>query len=553
MSKIRYILPGDPLVEPKLLVAKQHDIEINLDISDAAYCLNKSRHNQDFSLFLLANQALEILLEIENNKTPTLLSLERLKDNFQQLGLIPYSHQLECVRCVIEEMNGQAILADEVGLGKTIEAGLIIREYFLRDLVEKVLILTPASLTRQWEWELRQKLGLRVFRQRTILDWQNSRLLVASLETAKREPHASLVKEVNWDMVIVDEAHRLKNHKTQAYRFVSELKKKHLLLITATPMQNNLRELFNLVQLIAPGTLGSLEEFSAKYSLEAKPNLEQIKQSLKPFLIRTTRKEAFLDLPQRDVSHVPCVQDKAEKILYQALSEYILTSLKKDQSNYLTLVTLQKELCSSIFAALLTLEKMLNRAPDPILGEIVRLGVDVKINAKTKYLLEELPSIGEKIVIFTEYLATQKFLANELSKRDLSFVTYDGTLSSSKKEWAKERFRRDAQILLATQAGGEGLNLQFCQNIINYDLPWNPMKIEQRIGRIHRLGQKKPVKILNLFTKDTIEERILELLYHKLKLFTDVFSLEEETLGQDLTHYIVTELLDIPLTKELSC
>ena len=258
-------------------------------------------------------------------------------------------------------------------------------------------------------------------------------------------------------------------------------------------------------------------------------------------------------MPPRDVSHVPCVQDKAEKILYQALSEYILTSLKKDQSNYLTLVTLQKELCSSIFAALLTLEKMLNRAPDPILGEIVRLGVDVKINAKTKYLLEELPSIGEKIVIFTEYLATQKFLANELSKRDLSFVTYDGTLSSSKKEWAKERFRRDAQILLATQAGGEGLNLQFCQNIINYDLPWNPMKIEQRIGRVHRLGQKKPVKILNLFTKDTIEERILELLYDKLKLFTDVFSLEEETLGQDLTHYIVTELLDIPLTKELSC
>lgn len=553
MYKYKFIKPGEPLEEPKLLAVEDQkfNLMVNLDLSVATNALKRAKINDDFVLFKLAHLAFEVLLQ-EENLGSGLISLPRLQENFKRLGLIPYSHQIECVRRVIDEMNGQALLADEVGLGKTIEAGLILREYLERGLLTKALILTPASLVRQWEWELRQKLGLRVFRQRTVYDWQNSPILVASLATAKKEPHATLAKAVDWDLVIVDEAHHLKNQKTQAYQFISELKKRHLLLVTATPMQNNLRELFNLVQLIAPGSLGSLEEFSQKYALSSKPTLDEIRSSLKPFLIRTTKKEAQIELPPRKLSHRGCIQDLPERALYQALTEYILSSLEKNHQNHLTLTTLQKELCSSVFAALLTLEKLLNESFDPQLAKIVELGVNVKINAKTKYLLELLPTINDKIVIFTEYLATQRFLANELNKIGLRFVTYDGTLSSSKKEFAKERFRRDAQILLATEAGGEGLNLQFCNYVINYDLPWNPMRLEQRIGRLHRLGQGREVHVLNLFTEETIEERILELLYNKLKLFTEVFSLDDECLGEDLTQYIVTEIMSRSLQKELS-
>jgi len=551
LAKIRYIMPGDGLREPRFLTLANDDLELKLDLDAASVGLRYSKQNKDFNLFLLAYKALNVLLETTNNDFD-LFSLTRLQENFKRLGLIPYTHQIECVRRVIEEMNGQAIIADEVGLGKTIEAGLILREYLERGLLNKVLILTPASLTRQWEWELRQKLSLQVYRQRTLLDWQNSFLLIASLATAKKEPHASLIKEVSWDMVIVDEAHHLKNNKTQAYKFISQLKKRHLLLITATPMQNNLRELFNLVQLIAPGVLGSLEDFSHRYALGDNPNLDSVKKALKPFLIRTTRKEALLELPPRQVTHAGCEQEDSERLLYQALSEYIKLSLQRKHQNQLLLVTLQKELCSSVFAALLTLEKLLSESEDPLLGEIVQLGVSVKTNAKTRFLLNKLSTCPDKIVVFTEYVATQKFLANELAKRNIRFVTYDGSLSSSRKEWARERFRRDAQVLLATEAGGEGLNLQFCHRIINYDLPWNPMKLEQRIGRVHRLGQTEPVEVLNLFTKDTIEERILELLYKKLQIFTDVFSLDEECLGEDLTQYIISELLLPPMEKELT-
>lgn len=550
MSKISFVLPGQPLPKPKYLRVEKEPVTVTLTLDEIVRYLKISRTNQDYKLFQLAQKALAVLRVSEENSFG-LISLNKLSENFRKLGLIPYSHQIECVRRVVDEMNGQAILADEVGLGKTIEAGLILREYLERGLVNKALILTPAALERQWEWELRQKLGLKVFRQRTVFDWQNSHILVASLSTAKRMPHAALIKEVDWDVVIVDEAHHLKNHKTQAYRFVSELKKRHLLLVTATPMQNNLRELFNLVQLIAPGSLGSLRDFSARYKLGDYPTLDTVKEALKPFLIRTTKKEAALELPPRKVSHNGCQQDEAEKNLYQALTKYILTSLRRNQSNQLTLITLQKELCSSVFAALLTLEKLLSEAPNPELGQIVQMGVKVKTNAKTRYLLQILPEFNEKVVVFTEYLATQRYLATELSKRGIRFVTFDGTLSASKKEWAKERFRREAQVLLATESGGEGLNLQFCQNVINYDLPWNPMKLEQRIGRLHRLGQEKRVQVINLFTAATIEERILELLYKKLRLFTDIFTLEEECLGEDLTQYILSELMNSP-AKELS-
>ena len=166
-------------------------------------------------------------------------------------GLVPYPYQLATCRRVIDDMRGRAILADEVGLGKTIEAGMILKEYMLRGLVERALILVPASLTWQWQLELREKFDIPAVRQRATYDWERScSVVVASLDTAKRAPHGDIVQSIDYDLLIVDEAHRLKNARTANWRFVSGIRRKYCVLLTATPVQNDLRELYNLVTLL---------------------------------------------------------------------------------------------------------------------------------------------------------------------------------------------------------------------------------------------------------------------------------------------------------------
>ncbi len=448
--------------------------------------------------------------------------------------LKPLPHQLEVARNVVEKMNGKAILADEVGLGKTIEAGLILKEYMIRGLVKKVLILVPASLVSQWVSELNQKFFIPAIGQKKSYVWEQCDVVVSSMDTAKRAPHREIIFQQNYDIIIIDEAHKLKNSKTKNYEFVQLLKKKFCLLLTATPIQNRVDEIFNLVSLLKPGHLGSLSTFEASFNGKERSliNDDRLKELVNKVMIRNRRGDTGIDWPKRHVKAVPIEFSKEERDLYDSIQQY------KDKGNIgskFSLITLQREACSSREAVYYTLKNMLNRnenntSIETLVQELVKKIEVVKTNAKAEKVVELVKEINGKVIVFTEYRATQLYLQWFLQQNGISSVPFRGGFKRGKKDWMKELFKNKAQVLIATEAGGEGINLQFCQHIINYDLPWNPMRLEQRIGRIHRLGQEHDVHIYNFAIKNTVEEHILKLLYEKINLFERVIGELDEIL-----------------------
>lgn len=449
--------------------------------------------------------------------------------------LTPLPHQLGAAQIVLEQMNGRAILADEVGLGKTIEAGLILKEYMIRGLVKKVLILVPASLVTQWETELNQKFFIPAVAQKKSYVWEQCDIVISSIDTAKRNPHRDIIYSQDYDMVIIDEAHKLKNNKTKNYEFVQNLKKKFCLLLTATPIQNKVEEIFNLVSLLKPGHLGSQSNFSQAFSAKKRTveNNDYLKELINKVMIRNRRGDTGMEWTKRHIKTVPIELSKEEKAFYDAV-----TALKSDSTlnkSQFSLITLQKEVCSSREAAFLTLKNMLQKEEASmqlltIIRNLMEKASQVQRNSKAEKVLELIKNTPDKFIIFTEYRATQLYLQWYLQQHGISSVPYRGGFKRSKKDWMKDLFKNHVQVLIATEAGGEGINLQFCNRIINYDLPWNPMRIEQRIGRIHRLGQDRDVIIYNFATKGTVEEHILHLLYEKINLFERVIGDLDEIL-----------------------
>src|SRR5436189_162573 len=348
-------------------------------------------------------------------------------------GVVRYPHQERTCLRVRREMRGRAILADEVGPGKTIEAGLLLKEYTIRGLVRRALILTPASLTGQWREEMESKFELPFAVLRFVGDWERRPLLVASIDTAKRDPHRVWAQRTSWDLVIVDEAHRLKNRLSVNWRFVAGLSKKYMLLLTATPVQNDMDQL-------------------------------------------------------------------------------------------LTLIVLQREIGSSTFAVAETLNRL---TQSPLFGAAERERLEalrddaraIPSNVKADHLAGFLRSSDEKALVFTQYLRTMHYLKGVLEGDGHRVVIYHGGLPPAAKDAAVRSFRGEGQIFLSTEAGGEGRNLQFARTVVNYDLPWNPLRIEQRIGRVHRLGQTREVHVVNLWAQDTVEAYLMELLDRKIHMF----------------------------------
>ncbi|GAB4073469.1 SNF2-related protein [Barrientosiimonas marina] len=426
-------------------------------------------------------------------------------------------HQVSCARDVIEEMNGRAILADEVGLGKTIEAGLILKEYMLRGLVKKALIIVPASLVNQWSRELNEKFYIPAVTFQKSHPWDTHDVIITSIDTAKRSPHREQILEQDYDFLLVDEAHKLKNHKTKNFAFIKALKKKYCLLLTATPVQNKLVEIFNLVSILKPGHLGNYESFLEQYGQD-RQNLSQdgyLKTLIQKVMVRNTRKNAELNNVKRHIETVWADFTDAERDVYTQVENATETLPAFAR------MTLLREICSSREACYLSLKKMMTDENQesllqPVSEEIEQLPQHVKA-AKTVELIRQIGD--EKIIIFTEYRATQFYLQWYLNENGITSVPYRGGFKRGKKDWMKQLFENHAQVLIATEAGGEGINLQFCNYMINYDLPWNPMRLEQRIGRIHRYGQDKDVHIYNLAIRDTLEEHIMTLLYQKIDLF----------------------------------
>ncbi|MGP4080919.1 DEAD/DEAH box helicase [Pseudalkalibacillus sp. R45] len=447
-------------------------------------------------------------------------------------------HQLEVARKVIEDMNGKGILADEVGLGKTIEAGLITKEYMIRGLAKKILILVPASLVLQWTHELNTKFLIPAVPQKKSYVWEQYDVVVSSIDTAKRSPHREIVLDQDYDLIIIDEAHKLKNKKTKNYEFVQHLKKKYCLLLTATPIQNRIEEVFNLVSLLKPGHLGNEEYFdeayrSGKYDVQ---NEVKLKQLINKVMVRNRREDTGLKWPKRFVKTVPITLSPTERKLYESITEARANTAYEQQHAFST-ITLQREVCSSREAVFLTLKAMSEKEGISENARQTAISLmheieNVDRNSKAEKALEIIQSIDDKVIIFTEYRATQLYLQWYLQQHGISSVPFRGGFKRNKKDWMTHLFRNHAKVLIATEAGGEGINLQFCQHIINYDLPWNPMRIEQRIGRIHRIGQEHDVYIYNFATENTIEEHILRLLYEKINLFENVIGDLDEILSR---------------------
>lgn len=447
-------------------------------------------------------------------------------------------HQMEVARKVIEDMNGKGILADEVGLGKTIEAGLIMKEYMIRGLAKKILILVPASLVIQWTHELNSKFLIPAVPQKKAYVWEQCDVVVSSIDTAKRSPHREIVLEQDYDLIIIDEAHKLKNKKTKNYEFVQHLKKKYCLLLTATPIQNRIEEVFNLVSLLKPGHLGNEEYFdeayrSGKYDVQ---NEEKLKQLINKVMVRNRREDTGLKWPKRIVKTIPITLSPTERNLYETITNTRKNTSLAQQHAFST-ITLQREVCSSREAVFLTLKAMSEKEgiSEYAREEAISLMQEIENvdrNSKAEKALEIIQSIDDKVIIFTEYRATQLYLQWYLKQHGISSVPFRGGFKRNKKDWMTHLFKNHAKVLIATEAGGEGINLQFCQHIINYDLPWNPMRIEQRIGRVHRIGQEHDVHIYNFATENTIEEHILRLLYEKINLFENVIGDLDEILSR---------------------
>jgi SNF2 family DNA or RNA helicase len=368
--------------------------------------------------------------------------------------------------------------------------------------------------------------------------------VIASIHTAKREPHRSAILARKWDLVIVDEAHHLRNRTTQLWRFASELQKQFILLLTATPVQNNLEELFNLVTLLEPGLLSTAKQFQKQF-VDKKDkltprNVDELHRLLGEVMVRNRRSTVGLQFTRRWARTERVAMSPSEQELYGQAAGFVRRHLTDGKNagplSRMALLSLQMALGSSSQAAAGTLERMAENArlPADILEALTELAQRARKeteNAKVRRLLEILGEFPDKMVLFTQFRATQEMLAARLAAAGHEVAVFHGGLSRLEKEKAVESFRGPVRLLLCTEAGSEGRNLQFAHAVCNFDLPWNPMKIEQRVGRLSRIGQTHDVHVFNLVAAGTVEDALLHLLEAKLNLFELVIGEIDMILG----------------------
>ena len=476
--------------------------------------------------FELALNAFDLLSKIKKSKLAVTSSIKSNK----KIEL--YDHQIYAAVKVKNEFGGSAILADEVGLGKTIEAGIILKELLISGLAKSVLILVPPSLMYQWQDELESKFDLNFVKQRDdprFKDVLSHELLIMSHDSATVPTQKNLLKKRDWDMVIVDEAHSMKNAETHKHQLLKELPRKFTLFLTATPIENNLRELYNLAELLKPGTFGTLSEFRNRYTEGSQMrslNLffkDELQQILSKIIIRTTRQQVkkYINFTDR-IPHTKILKPTDdERELYDKITKIIQ---EKYGEGYpvLYLMIIQRMISSSNDATKRALQimKKSEYVDETEYNELMKIANRIEIDTKAIELLDIVQrQKNAKFLIFVEWRTTQDYLARLLTKSGYSVTLYHGDLNLAERNESREKFRDEILIMISTSAGGYGMNFQFCSNVVNYDLPWNPMKIEQRVGRVHRIGQKNDVNIYNVAYEKTIDAYILTLLYTKIHLF----------------------------------
>ncbi|MFI3174574.1 MAG: SNF2-related protein [Bacillota bacterium] len=572
----------------------------------------------------------QLLLKRESGK------IENLMGTLASAKVDLNPHQIDAVLFAFASpLSKGVLLADEVGLGKTIEAGIAIAQYFAENK-KKIVLIVPASLRNQWLAELDEKFGIKS----VILESKNynqilknemrnpflceNKVVICSYNFASAKKDD--IEKIKWDLAIMDEAHRLRNVYKSNNKIGNNLKNAlqdtRKILLTATPLQNNLMELYGLVSILDDKVFSDVKTFRDKYIHCKNEEVRNhfLKLKIANFCKRTLRKQVVEYVPytKREAILTEYAPTDKEEELYNKVSAYLqentLYALPNSQRSLMTMI-LRKLLASSSFAIATTLDALVTRLEDLLLGveselslgdfdsidelleevgmleqefyvdrtlqkeviekelsmlkEYAALAKSITINAKGQNLLialekgfDRVEELGgnRKVVIFTESRRTQEYLFNLLSNNGYAekivFLNGTNTDSISKeiyKEWVQrhqgeeivsgsrtadiksavvEEFKLRAEILIGTEAAAEGINLQFCSLLVNYDMPWNPQRIEQRIGRCHRYGQKNDVVVLNFVnTSNEADMRVYELLDEKFNLFQGLFGSSDEVLG----------------------
>ena len=553
-------------------------------------------------------------------------------------------HQIEAALFALRSpLSKGVLLADEVGLGKTIEAGLVLCQFWA-ECRRRLLVICPASIRKQWSLELEEKFFLptiiidaKSFKESVSQGnpnpFDSNKIVITSMHYASRM--VPYIRAVNWDLVVIDEAHKLRNVYRPSNRIGKNIKYAledcFKILLTATPLQNSLLELYGLSLLIDERLFGDIKAFRAQYMRQNR-NLAELRQRLQKFCHRTLRRQVteYIRYTERRLITQPFTPSDEEENLYKEISSYLQrddTYAFPKRHRHLLVLIARKLLASSPRAVAATLEALRDRLIkickdikkqekskeakkiqliECILGDeefepelmeeateieedspaeefdlqkleaeiaelesLIRWAKSIGVDSKTRSLLkaikigfENMEEMGaaKKAVIFTESRRTQQFLKDFLEANGYAgrIVTFSGTNTDPEsrriyEKWLEtnvstgritgnkqidirtaliEHFRDHADIMIATEAGAEGINLQFCSLVINYDLPWNPQRIEQRIGRCHRYGQKFDVVVINFLNKrNAADQRVYELLTEKFRLFTGLFGASDEVLG----------------------
>jgi SNF2 family DNA or RNA helicase len=482
-------------------------------------------------------------------------SFAELLSPARMIGVERHGYQIETVHRVLRTLRGRALLSDEVGLGKTIEALMVLLEYQARGMARRVLVLAPPALVPQWAGELAAKAGIsaRTLDREGEAVWRGDGVVVASLATARMQRTAPVVQANAWDLVIVDEAHRVKRRGSSSWKLVDGLRSRFLLLLTATPIETELEELYQLVNLLKPGQFATPAAFRKRFVDPSSPtspkNREALRELLGEVMVRNTRASCGLKLPPRYVSTVVVEPAADERALYTATLEALRQAADPRARRAAGLLLL--EAGSSPAAVRSTVEKL-----DETFAAVAT-AARVDETRKGHALVEIVRAGAAQTLVFTRYRATARWIAALLSREAVSYAAVHGDLAAAEKQAALAAFRAgDVQVLVSTDVGSEGHNLQHCHRLVNFDLPWNPMTIEQRIGRLHRFGQQHEVEVFNLCARGSMEERILAVLHDRVRLFELVVGEMDMVLGNltdeaDLEERLLALCADAPGDREV--
>lgn len=537
-------------------------------------------------------------------------------------GIIPLPHQLHALKKALRTNQVRYILADEVGLGKTIEAGMIIEELKARGLIKRVLVVCPTGLVTQWSIEMREKFHehfqvILPSDYDTIRRLTNSKdvygtfdYVISPMDSVKPiERHVGWSDEkVNaynqeriysiinsgWDLIIIDEAHKIAGSSSEVARyklgqFLSEASP-YLLLLSATPHNGKTEPFLRLIRLL---------------ERDAFPNADSVvREQVEPFLIRTEKRDAIDNQGERlfkdRVTHLVSLQwderHSLQQELYEQVSEYVaktynkaLRNKKKNMCLIFLLIIMQRMVTSSTAA----IQESLKRRLDVLVNQQTKVGnltleeldeINIEDNVedaleaisvnpseeieelqriiatarqamfqypdvKVEKLVELIDSLrsedsNQKIIVFTEFVETVKYVKEHLEKHGYSVTTLDGSMSIDERNEAIREFRENADVFISTDAGGEGLNLQFANILVNYDMPWNPMRVEQRCGRVDRIGQEKNVHIYNFILEGTVEKRVREVIEEKLSVIMEEMEIDKysDVLDSEVAEYDFTDV-----------